>query len=207
MRSGCLTAISVAMSAWCSLLSTSAPHELFRALIDRGIDTLERPGSEPGARHLADFAVLGRVHVDHHAHVAETRDVGGALIDWRQGDAGLAQEFPGLLGDGGDVRMLDDGPEGFDAGNLPVRDGIILPQFGKEFVGRPAFGVEGGVEQLHSVIGRHGCILWAAPEPSAGLNGRPPLGFSAWVSRGDWFVEPNSSAEARKCSAAVERPD
>ena len=70
---------------------------------------------------LAHLAMLRRVHVDDNTAV-------------------------GLRGDGGEVGVPYDGPEGLDAFDLPSRYRSVPAEFGEEFVGRASLGVEGRVQ-------------------------------------------------------------
>ena len=129
------------------------------ALFHFGVDLLQGPRRKPGARDLADLAVLGGIHVDHHAHGAEAGDVRGALVHGSEGNPGPTQELGWALRDPGDIRVLDDGPERFDAGNFEAGHGFVAAQFGEELVGRTSLGVECRVQHRHSIVNRHGRLL------------------------------------------------
>ncbi len=101
-----------------------------RAPLNDGVDALDGSRREPGNGDLPVVAMLGRIHPDDRAHLADP--VLGTqcnlLLAAFQDDAESVQEEVGLLGDLADVRMAHDWIEGVEAQGLAVLQSIQFAQ-------------------------------------------------------------------------------
>ena len=95
-------------------------HQIARAFLDHRAGAFDGSRREPGDRDLAVFAMLGRIHPDDHAHLADPLVVleHDLLLFALQYDAEPVQEEVGLLGDLADVLVAHDRIEGVEAGGL-----------------------------------------------------------------------------------------
>jgi hypothetical protein len=137
-------------------------HELPGARVDDVVEGLDRPRREDGAGDLAIAAMLGRIHLDDHAHGAETLGaLAQALLAFvEQDDAARRRELVGLLRDLADVGVLGDRPEGLEAGRLAAVHGGLGAEPRPEIVGNAFLGVGMAVNQVESVGDGHAMGSW-----------------------------------------------